>query len=204
MTNLSFELIVWIANAAQEMYKKEPIAMAELSPAQRAESIRSFVYSSAPDDINELLSAAGEDPVATFIAEGENAKWDLYGKEAIIKSADLFVFSTLPSSDPASSPKSAVSAMNEHEDQFRSICLSTGHLMPSTITWLEDEAEKNSSVISREYGFIIMIHDSLFQDKLIPIELNNMVRQADLAGFKQILLDEYADANPALPFFAED
>lgn len=192
--SMSFSLMAFIYDAAQECQHYS----ATLSPDARVDAMVSHIQSSAPDDISFALSEIDVDELRSFIEKGVTSNWAIYGRIDVIDAADRFFTTTdVMANTPA--PASAVSLLVDHDDQYRTICLSTLHLSPRTRAWLETQAAEMNDVVNRDYGFIIMIHDKLFNGKHVPIDLDNVIRQCSLAGYMQILFDTQASINPALP-----
>jgi hypothetical protein len=111
------------------------------------------------------------------------------------------VLNPLLSAAGASQAKSVVSALVKHGDQYRGIALSITHVHENTRHWLSNVSQHRKDVIDRDYGFIVMLHDDVFKGEVVPLDLQNIVRQCDLAGYKQVILADDADVSVALPTF---
>lgn len=96
---------------------------------------------------------------------------------------------------------SVVSCLTHHTEQYRGLALSITHLHPASREWLTQVAQESADVLDRQYGFLIMLHDTLLRDKVLPLDLGNLIRQCMLAGYSQVILADDADINPALPTF---
>lgn len=193
-TTLPFSLMVFIYDTAQEVKSHAPLSAGE----NQVEAIVSAVKSTVPDDLSMDLSDVDKSALYAFIVRGEGCQWNIYSLPEVIEAADRF-FTTTDIMEQENTPASAVSILVDHDDQFRTICLSTLHLSPRTRTWLEEQAKHVDAVVDREYGFILMLHDKLFYQQVIPVDLANVIRQCSLAGYSQIVFDTESTITAALP-----
>lgn len=91
------------------------------------------------------------------------------------------------------------------EDQYRAVCLSTGHLPREDCTKLEDlAADEHSPVLSRHHGWIIKLPEDLDTDDALnglSKEFHAILSDAHALGYRMIEFDSDATTYDYYPEF---
>lgn len=199
---LSFPMMVHIQDAALALYENGSFDEdQEDDPEYVIAEISQAAENALSDDLTaewEFLTEHG-DAIEQFIAKGEASDWGFDNVPEVILAADNYPFVSADAG--ASQVKSVVSAVVKHDDQYRGISLSITHVHENTRHWLSNVSQHRKDVIDRDYGFLIMIHDNVFKGEVVPLDLQNILRQCDLAGYKQVILADDAEISVSLPVF---
>lgn len=202
VATLSFAMMIHIQDAALALYENGSFEEDwEHDLGYRIAEISSAAKDSLPDDLKtewEVLEQSGS-VLDDFIEKGENADWELNTLPEVVFAADNYPFEQ--QGHNGTEVLGVVNTLVKHEDQYRGIALSLTHIHENTRLWLSNMAHNRSDVVNRSYGYLVILHADLFRGETVPLDLANIIRQCDLAGYKQIILADDADVSPALPVF---